>query len=915
MRKILIYLLAYTVSIALWFRYRVKVKGKKNLNSEILKNPGGVLFLPNHPAALVDPVIAALSVFPKYNIRPMVIEYMYFTPVIHSIMKFLNALPVPNFESSNNSLKRKRHEMVVNEVIKGLKKGENFLLYPAGRLKHTAVEKLGGASATHRIIQETPEANIVLMRIKGLWGSSFSRALTGRVPPLFPTLKQGLWTVLKNLIFFTPRREVVIELEPAPDDFPYHASRLELNRWLENWYNRPDGLSEQKGDLPGDSLQLVSYSFWKEDLPEVYKPKKTEEAVIHITDIDQDIYDKVMAKLVDLTELDLSVIRPEMSLSNDLGLDSLDISELAMFLQDQFDTNPVPVTELTTVERVLGIASKKISVEEKVEEEQYDLTKWAYEGPALTRKIFEGDTIPEVFLNACEKMGGAAAFADMRSGILTYSRIKLAVILLAEKFRHMPGRHIGILLPASAGAFLCVLACQLAGKVPLMINWTIGPRHLKAVRNLSNVEVVLTSWAFLERLDTVDLDGIDDKLVMLETLRRGISIFDKIRALFRSKKSGQNVLKIFGTDKLTKDDPAVLLFTSGTESLPKGVPLTHYNILSNQRAAFDVVKFYADDVLLAFLPPFHSFGFCLTGLIGLLSGVRTAFFPNPTDGKGLARAFEYWGATVTAGAPTFIKTMLKAAKPEQLRNMRLCVTGAEKTPPELIKLMEQFGKQHCLVEGYGITECSPILTANIPGQPLRGVGRLLPGIKLIIVHPETHQVLTRGEEGLILARGPNVFSGYLNPGLASPFLMIEGKEWYNTGDIGYLDEENFLFISGRKKRFLKIGGEMISLQAIESALLNAAPEKKWPVRAEGPTLGVIAKEIPGSKPTIYLVTTFDVEVDEVNQTLRDSGISNIVKVSDVIRLEEIPIMGTGKINYRLLEEEYFKGEKLLKETA
>jgi long-chain-fatty-acid--[acyl-carrier-protein] ligase len=846
----------------------------------------------------------------------MVVEYMYFTPFVHGIMQFLKALPVPNFESSNNSLKRKRHEMVVNEVIKGLKSGENFLLYPAGRLKHSAIEKIGGASATHRIVQEAPEANIVLVRIKGLWGSSFSRALTGSVPPLGGTIKKGLWVILKNLIFFTPRREIIVELEPAPHDFPCQANRLELNRWLEKWYNKPDGLTPQEGEYPGDSLILRSYSFWRKEIPEVYKPKQADEIVIPLTDIDQVVYDKVMAKLVDLTELELAKIKPEMSLANDLGLDSLDISELAMFIQDKFETNPIPVTELTTVERVLAFASKKREQEEKVEEEQYDLSKWKYKGPAsLTAKIFQGETIPEVFLNVCEERGNSPAYADMRSGILTYSRLKLAVILLAEKFRHMPGRYIGILLPASAGAFICVLACQLAGKIPLMINWTIGPRHLQAVSQLSNVEVVLTSWAFLERLDTVDLSGIDDKLVMLETVRRGISIFDKIKALIRSKKSAKNVLKIFGTDKLSKDDAAVLLFTSGSEALPKGVPLSHHNILSNQRSALQVVKLYTDDVLLAFLPPFHSFGFCLTGLIGLLSGVRTAFYPNPTDGKGLMRAFEYWGATLTAGAPTFIKSMLKASKPHQLNTMRMCVTGAERTPQDLIDLIDKFGKKHCLVEGYGITECSPILSANQLGQPLRGVGRPLPGVELLIVHLETHEVLPQGSEGLILARGPNVFSGYLNPGLASPFMMVEGKEWYNTGDIGYLDEENYLFISGRKKRFIKVGGEMVSLQAIESALLSAAQERNWLIRSEGPTLGVIAHEVPGSKPMLLLVTTFVTDADEVNQTIRKSGFSNMIRIADVITLEEIPLMGTGKINYRVLEEEYFASERQLKKAS
>jgi long-chain-fatty-acid--[acyl-carrier-protein] ligase len=878
----------------------------ENLTKKNLKKPGGVLFLPNHPAALIDPTIVSLSVWSKFPIRPMIVEYMYFTPGIYSVMKFLNALPIPDFDSSSNSLKRKRNEKVINEVIKGLKSGENFLLYPAGRIKHTAIEDIGGASATQRIIQEAPEANIVLVRTKGLWGSSFSRALTGKVPPLYPTLTKGIKIALKNLLFFTPRRRITIELEFAPPDFPYHASRMELNRWLEKWYNRPDGLTKQEGDFPGDSLVLISYSIWKNEIPEVYKKAKEKALEIpNIKDIPPEIQKKVFAKLGELTESNPTTFKPEMSLAIDLGLDSLDASELAAFLNDQFDVGTVPVSELTTVGHLLAIASKHIVIsEEAIEEDKSLIDKWKYLGPHFLAQLPPGETIPEVFLNNCAKMGNLPACADLRSGIVTYSRLKLGVIILAEYIRHLPGKYIGILLPASVGAYMSVLACQLAGKVPLMVNWTIGPRHLKAVTELSKVQIVLTSWAFLEKLDKVDLDGIDDMLVMLESVRRNFSLRDKLRAFFRSKKSTKALLKTFGIDKSSKDEQAVLLFTSGTESMPKGVPLSHHNILSNQRAALEVIEIFSDDCILGILPPFHAYGFSISGLIALLAGVRIAFSPDPTDGKRLAKAFHTWGVTQISGAPTFIKSLIKAARPEEISTMRMCVTGAEKAPPDLFQLMAQIGKEQCVLEGYGITEGAPVLTANRVGKPRKGVGAPLPGVELCIVHPDTHEMLVMGEQGLILARGPNIFSGYINPDVASPFLTINGKEWYNTGDLGYLDSEMRLTISGRKKRFVKAGGEMVSLLAIENALLEAAPKKNWTVQKEGPTLAVLGKDQEGGKPTIKLVATFDTTLDEINQTLRDSGFSNLTKISEIIKLDEIPIMGIGKINYRELEDRY-----------
>jgi long-chain-fatty-acid--[acyl-carrier-protein] ligase len=726
---------------------------------------------------------------------------------------------------------------------------------------------------------------------------------------MFEKVKEGLWICLKNLLFFSPRREITVEFEPAPADFPYNATRLELNKWLENYYNRPDGLSKQEGEYPGESLKLVSYSMWKEELPELYEPPEESEEIIHLADIDDDLQDKILDKLQELTELSKASIRPEMSLASDLGLDSLDTSELATFLQDQFDTDPIPVTELTTVSRVMGIASKKISVAQEIADDHGDLAGWFVKTPRYKAQVAHGETIPEVFLHNCERMGNTPACADMRTGVLTYPKLKLGVIIMAEYIRQLPGQYVGILLPASVGAYLTVLACQLAGKIPVMINWTLGPRHLKSVRRISNIEAVLTSWAFLEKLDTVDLSGIDDITIMLESVKKEFTLKDKLRALFRSKLSTKRILKIFNADKISKDDQAVLLFTSGTENEPKGVPLSHDNILTNQRAAFETIDLFSDDVMFGILPPFHAYGFSTSGLMGLLAGLRIALFPNPTDGKGMAKEFGKWGATVMSGAPTFIKTLLKAATKEQLKTMRLCVTGAEKAPPELFQQMADVGKEQCLLEGYGVTECSPMLTANRPGKPRKGVGSPLPGIEMIVVHPETHEVLPQGENGLVLARGPNIFKAYLNPGLSSPFINVNGVDWYNTGDIGSFDQENRLSLSGRLKRFIKVGAEMISLQSIESSLLRAAPTKGWKIRDEGPTLAIIAKDDPGSKPAIILVTTFDASVEELNQTLKNDGFSNLIRIASVQKVDEIPIMGTGKIFYRKLEELYFANKE------
>jgi long-chain-fatty-acid--[acyl-carrier-protein] ligase len=908
MKKIFAYFFAYLLRFVLWFRYSIRIKGLDKINPKVLNKPGGMLFLPNHPAVLVDPLSVGLALWPKIPVRPLIIEYLYYQTGIHAVMKMVDAVPVPNFDTSSNSLKRKRNEKVLNTVVDNLRHGQSFIIYPAGQLKDTAREIIGGASMVHHIISEVPEVNVVLVRVKGLWGSSFSRAYTGKTPPILPLVWQGFKHCLKNFLFFTPRRKVIIEFYPAPADFPYRASRLEMNRWLEKWYNMPDGLTKQKGEEPGDSFIQVSYSMWGEVYPHIPEPMELpQKEEVPNDKIPEKIRREIIDKIAEITEKNPAVIHPDMRLSVDLGMDSLDMADLISYLQLKYDVGIVPVPELTTVNRVMGIAAGMINVEEFADKDEIKTDKW-FADP-LKRpiaEIAEGKTIPEVFLNSCDRMGNLAAVADARSGVLTYTQMKLRVILLAEYIRKLPGEYIGILLPSSVAATLLVYATQLAGKVPLMINWTIGPKHLEHVKELSHVQVVLTSWAFIDRLRDVDLTPIEDMLIMLEDEKKNFTLSKKLSALWRSKHGTHSIMKHFGINEMDPNNQAVLLFTSGTESMPKGVPLTHHNLLCNMRGSIAVVEVQKPDVLFGILPPFHAFGFLVGALLAPLAGVRIAYSPNPTDGKKLAFEFERWGITIVCGAPTFIKGIISASQPDQLKTLRLCVSGAEKAPKELFNMFESLGKKGILIEGYGITECSPVITMTRSDKPPRGVGEAIPGVELLIVDPETMQPLPIGSRGLILAKGPNIFSGYINPGIASPFVTLNNETWYKTGDLGFLDELGRLIISGRQKRFVKIGGEMISLAAVEDALMHLAERKEWPINPEGPTLAVIAKEGEGQRTKLYVFAIFEAEIDELNQGLREAGLSNIVRISEFHRVPVIPIMGTGKVNYRELESQYIK---------
>ncbi len=405
MRKLIALILLYLLRFALWFRYRVTIKGLDRINPEVLNKPGGVLFLPNHPTFFVDPTLITLAIWRKYPIRPVIIDYMYSMPLVYTVMRFINALPIPNFANSSNSFKKKRADKVLETIIESLRKKENFLIYPAGRTKLQAREIIG-ASGVHRIIQSAPEANVVLVRTTGLWGSRFSRALTaGHAPPsMFETIRWGIKTAFKNLLFFTPRRHVTIEFEPAGPDFPYQASRLEMNRYLEKWYNRPDGILPQKGDEPGESLYLVSYSMWREELPEI-KTREAAQEELDISKVPLSIQEKVKHKLSEMAQIPADQIKTNMELGRDLGLDSLDGAELIAFLDDQYDVAGVPVQELTNVGRVMALAAKQVSFEETIEEEKIDLALWNKPRLPQPATLPAGQTIPEVFLNRCQKWG------------------------------------------------------------------------------------------------------------------------------------------------------------------------------------------------------------------------------------------------------------------------------------------------------------------------------------------------------------------------------------------------------------------------------------------------------------------------------------------------------------------------------
>lgn len=937
MKQLLLQLLATFTQLVLRLRYRFKVRGYATLIDDDYKTrSGGTLFLCNHPA-LMDPVVAFSFLWPRFHPRPIAAEFVHSTWLIGSILSWMRGIAVPDFHVSSNILKAQRAERSFRRIVQGLKEGDNFIINPAGRLKLNGTEDLGGVSWVHRLLKEAPEANIVLVRIDGLWGSMFSRAVTGKTPPIVKTFIQGALILLKNGLFFTPKREISVEFAPSEEDFPREGSRMELNRYLEKWFNRYKNQEEINGEIH-EKPQQVSYSFYKKELIDL-KPGlvQDEHDSIELEKIPTSTKEAISAKLAEMTQQHPSAIHPEDDLAKTLGLDSLDGAELILFLNDRFGIRGVQPSDLTSVAKLMAIAAGQIDlhVEEEEEELLEKLTqRWqsTMNWKRLPPSPPKGKTIHEAFLHTCDRMGDAICCADRLSGVLTYRQMKMRVLLLAQVIRRLPGDRIGVMLPASTTVNAVILGTLLAGKTPVMINWTVGSKHLHSCIETSGVHLIITSQKFTDQLVGVDLTGIASLLLNLEDMVSEVTIFSKISAYFASYRKATAILEEWNAFFADPHLPAAILFTSGTESAPKGVPLTHRNILSNHRATFAVVNLGENDILYGMLPPFHSFGFTVTGLLPLLSGVRVVYTPNPTDGIRLARGIDRWGISILASAPTFLKGILQAASANQLSSVRLFVSGAEKAPQDLFDAISslpceesQHGSRE-LLEGYGITECSPVLTINRPNEEKMGVGRALPNVQIRVVHPQTHEVLPYGETGLILARGPSVFSGYLQPmssngkEIASPFIEQRGKKWYSTGDLGNLDARGRLTISGRLKRFVKVGGEMLSLGAMEE-ILNSFVLKKLSEEApdeghtKGPILAIHAVEKEGARPQLHLLACVNITLSEANEALIKGGMSNLARLSSVARIEHIPLTGTGKVAYKDLSAAFERAQQSEQQRA
>ena len=576
----------------------------------------------------------------------------------------------------------------------------------------------------------------------------------------------------------------------------------------------------------------------------------------------------------------------------DCFFDSLDMAELKSAVQSAFKnaSNP-PLLDLKTVWDVALMAMWQSIADEELKPCNWNFPNdknWLYNRlkPLITKDANILSVMKDSFNNRLEE----SFCYDQIFWVQTKKDFLIKAYLVSNLLKKIPGDKIAVMLPSLSITSLLVVACYMANKVPVMLNRTQSEEAFKHCLKTQNVEVILTSKSFFKQIQTPRLKKYN--MTFFEDLLAKISIFQKLRAVIQAKR--------FNIPKKISDT-AVVLFTSWSEALPKTVELTHQNLLQDIIwALWNVSLANYQDVEIVYLPPFHSFGFVLWTILPLVSWMRAVFTPDPNDSKSIANLILHTKSTILASTPTFLKWIVQAAKENQINSLRIAIVWAEKCQKDLFTKFSRLAPNASIIEWYWITECSPIISVN----PLKRNAKIkrwtawLPILweKVKILNIDTLEELPAKKEWMIYVRGTNIFAGYLEKWLESPFVEIDWEQWYKTWDLWFIDNEWYLTISWRLKRFVKIAWEMISLPAIETTLA-----KKWNSKTWEECLSIEAEEQDGDVK-LTLFTTENIWLHDVNAYLREQWISNLVHIDEIRQVYEIPMLGTWKIDHVQLQK-------------
>ncbi|MBV9637918.1 MAG: AMP-binding protein, partial [Methylobacteriaceae bacterium] len=482
--------------------------------------------------------------------------------------------------------------------------------------------------------------------------------------------------------------------------------------------------------------------------------------------------------------------------------------------------------------------------------------------------------------DAARRFGmGRVMLEDPVTGRMTAKKALVAATVLARKVMGFTevGENVGLMLPNANGAAITYLALQAAGRVPAMMNYTAGSKNLIAACKAARIGNILTSQAFIEKakLGAV-MDALGEVVTVrrLEDVRKSVTLIDKLRALLDKGRA---------LGRRRPDDPAAIVFTSGSEGVPKGVVLSHRNILANCAQVQARTDLGAADIMFNVLPVFHSFGMTGGMVLPLVTGMKLYLYPTPLHYRQIPELVYVTNATVLLGTDTFLNGYARTASPYDFRSLRYICAGAEPVKPETRRVyMERFGLK--IYEGYGVTETGPVLAVNTPMFNRNGsVGRLMPG-----VDHHLEEVPGIEDGGRLKVRGPNIMLGYYraeNPGVIDP----PAGGWHDTGDICAVDPLRFVTIKGRAKRFAKIAGEMVSLAAVEQICADL-----WP---EHPPSVVAVPDAKKGERLVMVTTKPGAQRTDIAAHMKAKGATELMAPSEVLVVEAIPVLGSGKTDY------------------
>ncbi len=526
------------------------------------------------------------------------------------------------------------------------------------------------------------------------------------------------------------------------------------------------------------------------------------------------------------------------------------------------------------------------------------------------RYVDELPTLPAAWLESAKRVGSKLAIADTLGAPMTGAQVMTGVFCFARRIRATsPEQNVGLLLPASAGGALANMAALCAGKTVVNLNYTASPEAIAHALKQADIRTVYSSRRFLEKLEKrgLPLAGLlaDVQVVHLENWREQMGKTEQLLQWLTVKLLPRWLLQRLYVERVDPASTAVILFSSGSEGLPKGVMLSHRNVMANVRQIADVLNMEDDDAVLSSLPLFHAFGLTATTFMPLVEGLPMVCHADPTDALGVAKAIAEYRVTILCGTATFLRLYTKHPRvhPLMLRSLRVVVAGAEKLTDDVRNAFKlKFNRE--VYEGYGATETTPVAAVNLPdaldttywqvqvgGKP-GTVGLPLPGSSCKIVDPETLQELPTGEDGLILIGGCQVMLGYLNDPERTEAAIVEldGVRWYKTGDKGHLDRDGFLTIVDRYSRFAKIGGEMVGLGAVEQKLREAIGL---------PELELVAVNLPDEKKGERVVALIAAELDgsELQKRVLSAGIPPLLIPAEIHLVSEVPKLGSGKTDF------------------